>query len=406
MAWGRIAPLTLGLRAPVHVHASGHGLTVADSPALGDLGFMARIPLLGDHLGFTARGTIPTGDAAARLGAKSWTGGGQLDLAWGRRVVLGANLGVTMAQAEVLPDLDWGNRFDWRAGASLPLTDRIWTSAELDASHSLGGENGSHPVEWLLGTRFRAPSGFSITLGGGTALTAGIGAPAWRAFAGLRWAGGSADAPVSSETPSPSSTADVPARISITTEEGEAVQANLWFVEIGKRLGTDASGSAALTLPQGTHTLIIEAPRHFTLRKTIEATADTAVDLSLVLARARVWVVGDQINLEAPITFGASGLNLTPASQDLLDELAIVLLDHPTILRVEVQAHTETDLQTDEADRLSQARAETVVGWLVDGGVPAERLKARGYGERNPISEVGENARIEFMVLERAEPSP
>ena len=58
---------------------------------------------------------------------------------------------------------------------------------------------------------------------------------------------------------------------------------------------------------------------------------------------------------------------------------------------------------------LSQERAEAVRAALIERGVPAERLVARGYGVLRPIApdtdadSRARNRRVEFRVLEVVE---
>ena len=55
--------------------------------------------------------------------------------------------------------------------------------------------------------------------------------------------------------------------------------------------------------------------------------------------------------------------------------------------------------------RLSEARAKSVLRYLVDRGVEEERLDARGYGEERPIApndtpaNLARNRRIEFTEI-------
>jgi hypothetical protein len=72
--------------------------------------------------------------------------------------------------------------------------------------------------------------------------------------------------------------------------------------------------------------------------------------------------------------------NARPAdAAALLDQLAKAILSLPEIMLVEVTGHA--DAATDfEPLAMSQARAEAVVAELVSRGVPASRVRARGYG--------------------------
>jgi outer membrane protein OmpA-like peptidoglycan-associated protein len=53
--------------------------------------------------------------------------------------------------------------------------------------------------------------------------------------------------------------------------------------------------------------------------------------------------------------------------------------------------------------KLSQARAESVKGWLVAKGIAAERITAKGYGPDKPVADNKtkegrqKNRRIEFF---------
>lgn len=55
--------------------------------------------------------------------------------------------------------------------------------------------------------------------------------------------------------------------------------------------------------------------------------------------------------------------------------------------RIEVAGHTD-NVGEDEANmKLSQARAESVVKYLVSKGISANRLVAKGYGETEPVAD-------------------
>lgn len=80
--------------------------------------------------------------------------------------------------------------------------------------------------------------------------------------------------------------------------------------------------------------------------------------------------------------FGKS--DLTAESEKSLAALVKMLDDNPNIA-IEIAAHTDCVGSDDDNMRLSEARAESVVGYLVKSGVAADRLTSRGYGESQPV---------------------
>ena len=74
---------------------------------------------------------------------------------------------------------------------------------------------------------------------------------------------------------------------------------------------------------------------------------------------------------------------LTEASTASLDSLIILLNDNPNVT-IELSAHCDYKGSDAYNQRLSQKRAESVVDYLIKGGIVAERLVAKGYGEASP----------------------
>lgn len=105
------------------------------------------------------------------------------------------------------------------------------------------------------------------------------------------------------------------------------------------------------------------------------------------------------------IYFDFNKATIRPESYPALDEMAKILKENPNI-KVEIQGHTCSIGSYEYNMKLSQARAEAVVHYLVTHhGIDIRRLIARGYGESRPIadnsSEAGRrlNRRVEFVIL-------
>ena len=103
------------------------------------------------------------------------------------------------------------------------------------------------------------------------------------------------------------------------------------------------------------------------------------------------------------VFFDFDRAELKPESYVELDKLADYLRKND--IRIEIGGHTD-DQGTDEYnDRLSENRAKAVYDYLVSKGIPADRLRYKGYGKRLPVAgndtEEGRaaNRRTEFKII-------
>lgn len=74
---------------------------------------------------------------------------------------------------------------------------------------------------------------------------------------------------------------------------------------------------------------------------------------------------------------------LRPESQKALDEMIKMLNDNPNVT-IELGAHTDRKGSDQYNERLAQRRAQSVVDYLIAGGIEKERLEAKGYSESVP----------------------
>ncbi len=90
------------------------------------------------------------------------------------------------------------------------------------------------------------------------------------------------------------------------------------------------------------------------------------------------------IRLEG-VNFQVGTSNLTAESSAILESVAALLGKIPD--NIEIAGHTDNTGSQAINRTLSQARAEAVKAFLIDKGVAADRLEAKGYGPDAPIAE-------------------
>ncbi len=103
------------------------------------------------------------------------------------------------------------------------------------------------------------------------------------------------------------------------------------------------------------------------------------------------------------INFATNSSDIDASSNRLLSDLIEVANQCPEA-KIEIGGHTDSSGSDDYNLRLSQARASSVMSYLINNGVDDRRLSAVGYGETNPITDnesdegKAKNRRIEFNV--------
>ncbi|MFH1277562.1 MAG: PKD domain-containing protein [Candidatus Eisenbacteria bacterium] len=84
-------------------------------------------------------------------------------------------------------------------------------------------------------------------------------------------------------------------------------------------------------------------------------------------------------------------------SVEILDRVAASLITHPDV-NIEVAGHCDSDGSDTYNLGLSDRRAKAVRDYLIEKGIPATRIMARGYGESEPIAD---NATAEGKAANR-----
>ena len=92
---------------------------------------------------------------------------------------------------------------------------------------------------------------------------------------------------------------------------------------------------------------------------------------------------------------------LRPESKKALDEMIKMLNDNPNVT-IELGAHTDRKGTDQYNERLAQRRAQSVVDYLIAGGIAQDRLEAKGYGESVPKT-INKKMAKEFPFLKEGD---
>jgi OmpA-OmpF porin, OOP family len=158
---------------------------------------------------------------------------------------------------------------------------------------------------------------------------------------------------------------------------------------------SDESGNFAIPVSPGLYAARVDAEQY--LSKEFQITvADGREAAATVTLHTRPAVAGitfreGKFKLRQPIAFkpaskkGGTGAELSPGMPLLLDELVDILVNHPEIRQVRVEAHWDNSVPAPKADELTDAQAKAVAKYLVEQGIAADRVAAVGMGSKKPL---------------------
>lgn len=126
--------------------------------------------------------------------------------------------------------------------------------------------------------------------------------------------------------------------------------------------------------------------------------------LPIMPKKQRVILKKEKIEITEAIHFKSGKATILPVSYSLLNEVAQILVGNPNI-RIRIDGHTDSVGSDNFNFKLSEARAASVMKYLISRGLPPERLSSKGFGESLPIAnnatEMGraQNRRVEFTII-------
>ena len=148
-----------------------------------------------------------------------------------------------------------------------------------------------------------------------------------------------------------------------------------------QKLSVKTDGSFELEVQPGVEYLFLATCKGFLNHKeelTVGSTTESKEHtLQFPLASISAPVLIDNI------FYDFNKATLRPESATALDELVKLLNENPNVT-IELSAHCDYRGSADYNRRLSQRRAESVVAYLIEHGIAADRLTPVGYGEDKP----------------------
>ncbi len=134
--------------------------------------------------------------------------------------------------------------------------------------------------------------------------------------------------------------------------------------------------------------------------------------------RENIRIVGDRFVFQSEVLFSSGSDVINDIGRDEMAKLAGAILELQREIPPEINWVLRVDGHTDNIPlsgtgryrdnwELSSARATSVVKYLIENGVPANRLVAAGFGEFQPLDEAdtpearNRNRRIELKLTER-----
>lgn len=164
--------------------------------------------------------------------------------------------------------------------------------------------------------------------------------------------------------------------------------------------------------PEKSYRISASKPDYFSKSEVASTVGFTVIDKDTVTATVRIILdkiyKNVQVNL-SNIYYDYNKANIREDAAKVLDTLIVLLNENPGV-QVEFGSHTDSRGKDDYNLRLSQARAQSVVDYLVSKGIDPKRLTAKGYGETQPVNgcvngvkcteeQFQENRRTTFKVL-------
>jgi outer membrane protein OmpA-like peptidoglycan-associated protein len=191
----------------------------------------------------------------------------------------------------------------------------------------------------------------------------------------------------------------VPCQVSIT---GVVTDAKTNELLPGARVqlfdvNNNAIGEPIIVGPQATYSFDADCSSSYRIQadkldyKTEEVNVETpstsgelAVPIALTPVDCPSYDLGCQLTLQ-PIYFDLDKYNIRKDAEVELAKILAAMLKYPELI-IHIESHTDSRANDRYNEILSERRAQSTLNWLVQRGIDANRLTAKGYGETQLVN--------------------
>jgi len=417
---------------------------------LGDIRLIPKVAVLrqrdaGVHLGFALGFTLPTSSEDDYFGESTASLAPEILLArsFESGLRLAANLGYRYRKESQALNLTIGDEIYSHAGVGYRFAARGGPPLEVDVTYAVAtganelfGQFNQNYSEAKIGASYDIPGPLVAFAATGRGTTEGFGAPDWRALLGVRFQRESADTAQADRlliVASESANNSEPSEPSVEDKDvaGDAD---------GDGLGDDVDGCPleaedmdgfedgnGCPDPDNDGDSVLDGNDECinepgvvsmagcplpdrdgdTVADAMDGCPDEpgTVEFNGCNKRQLVNLDGGKLDILDRVFFKTNKAVIRNVSFELLDNVAMVIINHPEIAQIRVEGHTDDRGSDAYNKKLSQSRAESVVRYLIRKGVKKSRLVAKGFGEVKPIesneSDEGRtaNRRVEFVIV-------
>jgi outer membrane protein OmpA-like peptidoglycan-associated protein len=176
---------------------------------------------------------------------------------------------------------------------------------------------------------------------------------------------------------------------------------------------SEGPGQFVGKLPAGDYTLDVVADGFLSKQRQATVTPGQQLSIDVSLTRkpkqSHVTLTPKEIAIKGTIHFGTNNAIIQPDGEQLLDEVADVLVRNPQLKRIRIEGHTDNRGTAEKNMKLSNDRAQAVLQYLVKQGIDPNRLEAQGFGMTQPLvpnitpANRTKNRRVTFRILDQGQ---